>query len=115
VLRLQDRKDTRVYLDRYLFDAVKIIFGAARAFPPPISREDVRADVAIATHWHEDHLEPGSIPVIARNNPECKLIMPPSARSGTELGQSAFPGCATTVGLKKGDRRCHVRGHSSTA
>lgn len=70
---------TRIYLDPYLSDVVKTIFGAARAFPPPIPAEDVRADALIATHWHEDHLDPGSIPVIARNNPECKLIMPPSA------------------------------------
>jgi L-ascorbate 6-phosphate lactonase len=70
---------TRIFLDPYLSDIVKVIFGAGRAFPPPISAEDVRADVVIATHWHEDHLDPGAIPIIARNNPECKLIMPPSA------------------------------------
>jgi L-ascorbate 6-phosphate lactonase len=70
---------TVIYIDPYLSDAVKDIFGTSRAFPPPISAEDVRADVIVSTHWHEDHLDPGSIPVIARHNPETRFIMPPSA------------------------------------
>ena len=41
--------------------------------------EDVRTDVVISTHWHEDHLDPGSTPIIARNNPEAKFCMPPSS------------------------------------
>src|SRR5580698_1248880 len=72
---------TVIYLDPYLSDAVKGIFGADRAFPAPIHPEDVRADAVISTHWHEDHLDPGSIPIIARNNPGAKFIMPPSATS----------------------------------
>jgi L-ascorbate metabolism protein UlaG (beta-lactamase superfamily) len=70
---------TVVYLDAYLSDAVKGIFGAERAFAPPIDPEEVRADAFIATHWHEDHLDPGLIPIVARNNPHAKFIMPPSA------------------------------------
>jgi L-ascorbate 6-phosphate lactonase len=72
-------KDTIFYVDPYLSDSVKDIFGAERAFPPPIEPQDVRADLVIATHWHEDHLDPGSIPVIARNNPDAMFVMPPSA------------------------------------
>ncbi|MGC2399488.1 MAG: MBL fold metallo-hydrolase [Acidobacteriaceae bacterium] len=70
---------TVVYLDPYLSNAVKAIFGADRAFTPPIDPEDVRADIIIATHWHEDHLDPGLIPIAARNNPDARFIMPPSA------------------------------------
>ncbi len=72
-------KGTVVYLDAYLSDAVKGIFGADRAFAPPIDPSDARADAFIATHWHEDHLDPGFIPTAARNNPQAKFIMPPSA------------------------------------
>jgi L-ascorbate 6-phosphate lactonase len=72
---------TIVYVDPYLSNIVKSIFGAERAFPPPIEPEEVRADCIISTHWHEDHLDPGLIPVIARNNPEAKFLMPPSATS----------------------------------
>ncbi len=72
-------KSTVIYLDAYLSDAVKAIFGAERAFPPPIDSQEVRADAFIATHWHEDHLDPGLIPIAARNNPDARFIMPPSA------------------------------------
>jgi len=68
-----------IYIDPYLSDSVKQIFGTGRAFPPPISPEEVVADAIISTHWHEDHLDPGSIPIIARNNPHARFIMPPSA------------------------------------
>jgi L-ascorbate 6-phosphate lactonase len=53
-------KGTVVYLDAYLSDAVKAIFCADRAFPPPIDPQDARADAFISTHWHEDHLDPWS-------------------------------------------------------
>lgn len=68
-----------VYVDPYLSDSVKSIFGTGRAFAPPILPEEVRADAVISTHWHEDHLDPGSIPAIWENNPEAQFIMPPSA------------------------------------
>ena len=70
-----------VYIDPYLSNSVKGIFGVERAYPPPVSPEDVRADAVVSTHWHEDHLDPGSIPIIARNNPDARFLMPPSATS----------------------------------
>lgn len=70
---------TVIFLDPYLSNCVEAMFGMKRAFAPPITPEEVRADTIISTHWHEDHLDPGSIPTIARNNPEAKFIMPPSA------------------------------------
>jgi L-ascorbate 6-phosphate lactonase len=70
-----------IYVDPYLSNSVKGIFGAERAFPAPILPEEVRTDAVISTHWHEDHLDPGSIPMIARNNPNAHFIMPPSATS----------------------------------
>jgi L-ascorbate metabolism protein UlaG (beta-lactamase superfamily) len=66
-------------IDPYLSNAVEEIFGLPRAFPAPLNPEAVRADVVISTHWHEDHLDPGSIPIIARNNLDAKFVMPPSA------------------------------------
>jgi len=77
----KDANDTIIYLDPYLSNAVKGIFGADRAFSAPIAPEDVRTHAVVSTHWHEDHLDPGSIPIIARNNPGAKFIMPPSATS----------------------------------
>jgi L-ascorbate metabolism protein UlaG (beta-lactamase superfamily) len=70
-----------LYVDPYLSNCVKEMFGAGRAFPPPIHAADVRADAVISTHWHEDHLDPASIPVIAANDARTRFIMPPSAVS----------------------------------
>ena len=76
---------TQVYIDPYLSNVAEDIFGAGnkRGFPTPIRAEDVRADAIIATHWHEDHLDPGAIPVIARHSPATRFIMPPSATGHT--------------------------------
>ena len=72
---------TMLFLDPYLSDSVNGIFGVGRAFPAPLAPEDVRADAVISTHWHEDHLDPGTIPVIANVSAATKFIMPPSAMS----------------------------------
>jgi L-ascorbate 6-phosphate lactonase len=73
------RLGTLVCIDPYLSNCVESMFGRKRAFPAPIAIDDLRADAIISTHWHEDHLDPGSIPAVARNNRNAKLIMPPSA------------------------------------
>jgi L-ascorbate 6-phosphate lactonase len=70
---------TVISLDPYLSNCVEAMFGMKRAFPSPIGPADLRADAIISTHWHEDHLDPVSIPIIARNNPAAKFIMPASA------------------------------------
>lgn len=70
---------TQIYIDPYLSDIVRDIFGSARAFPPPIAAEQARPDIVISSHWHEDHLDPGAIPVIAEHSPMTRFIMPPSA------------------------------------
>src|SRR3981081_4085549 len=61
--------------DPYLSHCMEELFGMKRAVAPPIDPEELRADAIISTHWHEDHLDPGSIPTIARNNPDAKFIM----------------------------------------
>ena len=70
---------TQIYVDPYLSDAARAIFGLARAFPAPIADEDARPDVVICTHWHEDHLDPEAIPIIARHSAATRFVMPPSA------------------------------------
>ena len=69
----------QVWIDPYLSDAVFRIFGVRRAFPAPITAAEAAPDVVISTHWHEDHLDPGTIPELARRLPEAKFVMPPSA------------------------------------
>jgi L-ascorbate metabolism protein UlaG (beta-lactamase superfamily) len=70
-----------VYIDPYLSDSVRAIFGQGRAVETPIPPEDARPDVVICTHWHEDHLDPGTIPVIARHSPRTQFVMAPTAMS----------------------------------
>src|SRR5262245_17535115 len=71
---------TQIYIDPYLSNIVAQIFGAERGFPAPVSAEEARPDLVIATHWHEDHLDPGAIPTLMRNS-NAILWCPPSARS----------------------------------
>src|SRR4029077_5175513 len=70
---------TVLYVDPYLSNCARELFGLGRAFPPPIAAEDVRADAIISTHWHEDHLDPVSLPTIAKSDSKAVFIMPPSA------------------------------------
>ena len=69
----------QIWIDPYLSDVVRSMFGVGRAFPPPITVSEAEPDVVISTHWHEDHLDPGSIPQLARRRPEARFVMPPSA------------------------------------
>ena len=69
----------QVWIDPYLSDVVKTMFGVARAFPPPITTAEAAPDFVISTHWHEDHLDPGCIPELARRRPNAKFIMSPGA------------------------------------
>lgn len=78
---LKTSEGTQIYIDPYLSDSVKGIFGQARAFPAPIEPDEARPSVVISSHWHEDHLDPGTIPVIARHSPRTRFVMPPSAMS----------------------------------
>jgi len=69
----------QVWIDPYLSDIVKAMFGVARAFPPPITAAEAEPDFVISTHWHEDHLDPGCIPELARRRPNAKFIMSPGS------------------------------------
>jgi L-ascorbate 6-phosphate lactonase len=69
----------QVWIDPYLSDIVKAMFGIDRAFPAPISAAEAEPDFIISTHWHEDHLDPGCIPELARRRPGAKFIMSPGA------------------------------------
>lgn len=71
---------TQVYVDPYLSDIVAVIFDQPRGFPAPISAEDARPDLVIATHFHEDHLDPEALPIIAKHS-RAQFWCPPTAQS----------------------------------
>jgi L-ascorbate 6-phosphate lactonase len=68
---------TQIYVDPYFSNCVAAIFGIERAFPAPISAEAARPDLLIATHWHEDHLDPAGVPIVARSS-QARFLAPPS-------------------------------------
>ncbi|MEO6876539.1 MAG: MBL fold metallo-hydrolase [Opitutaceae bacterium] len=69
----------QIWIDPYLSDVVKTMFGIARAFPPPLTAAEAEPDVVISTHWHEDHLDPGCIPELAQHRPNAKFVMSPGS------------------------------------
>ena len=71
---------TQVYIDPYFSNCVAQIFGVERAVPPPVPVEEAQPDLVVATHWHEDHLDPAGLPILARRSPT-QFLCPPSCRS----------------------------------
>jgi len=71
---------TQVYVDPYFSNCVSQIFGVERAGPPPIPVEEAEPDLVVATHWHEDHLDPEGLPILARRRPT-QFLCPPTCRS----------------------------------
>ena len=47
---------------------------------PPIALDPAKAKptVLITSHWHDDHLDPEAVPIIARMSPETVFVGPPS-------------------------------------
>ena len=86
-----------MWIDPYLSDVVKTMFGVARAFPAPITATEGQPDFVISTHWHEDHLDPGCIPELARQRPSAKFIMSPGAMSHA-VSWGLSPKQITTLG-----------------
>ena len=74
----------RVFLDPYLSDSCERLFGFKRLSLPALRPEEVEADWVILTHEHADHLDPDAIPVIARNNPNCRFAAPAGCTAGLE-------------------------------
>src|SRR5437868_10906922 len=72
---------TQVYVDPYFTNCVSQIFGIERAGPPPVPVEEARPDLLIGTHWHEDHLDPEGLPLLAKHSPSTQYLVPPSGRS----------------------------------
>jgi len=74
-----------VFLDAYLSNVCEAIWKLPRFAPTLIEPADVQADAWLSSHWHEDHLDPGSLPVVARVSPSTRFVMPPTgyARAGS--------------------------------
>ena len=69
-------------LDPYLSNslAAKYIgtkFPHIRMMQPPLQPEEPRnLDLVLCSHRHSDHMDPGTLPTLIENNPNCKIVVP---------------------------------------
>lgn len=91
-----------IYLDPYLSDIAERLFGFKRLSLPPVTADEVRADLVLITHEHADHLDSDALPTIVRNNPGCRFAAPAGCTQGlTEAGVA--PGAQIVLE----PNRCH--------
>jgi L-ascorbate metabolism protein UlaG (beta-lactamase superfamily) len=71
-----------VLVDPYLSDHLAIKyhgkrFPHARMMAAPVEPHDLpRVDLVICTHRHSDHMDPGTLPVLAKRHPGCRFVVP---------------------------------------
>ena len=71
-----------VLIDPYLSDTLAEKyrgrrFEHRRAMAAPIAPDALpRVDLVMCTHRHGDHMDPGTLPVIARDHPDCRFVVP---------------------------------------
>jgi L-ascorbate metabolism protein UlaG (beta-lactamase superfamily) len=75
---------TRILIDPYLSDFLADKYKGSqfphiRMTPEPVRAEEIhQLDFVLCTHRHSDHMDPGTAPVLARNNRDCLFIIPRS-------------------------------------
>jgi len=75
-----------IYLDPYLSNCARQMYGFKRIYPPPIGAEEVEADYLLITHEHGDHLDRDSVPRIMEKS-DTELIGPdPVIEECKEMG-----------------------------
>ncbi|MBI9102267.1 MAG: MBL fold metallo-hydrolase [Spirochaetales bacterium] len=71
-----------ILVDPYLSDALAAKYKGkkyphTRMMDPPIAPEELtKIDYYLSSHAHSDHMDPGLIPLVAKNNPDCTFIIP---------------------------------------
>ena len=76
----------RVLIDPYLSDHLArkyqgTEFPHIRMMAPPALPEAIHGvDAVLCSHRHSDHMDPGTLPTLAANNPACRFILPRAER-----------------------------------
>lgn len=90
---------TIVLIDPYLSDSVTRSYGLPRAVAAPLDPAEAHADALLATHSHEDHLDPDCIePFLSHDR--SRFIGPPTA---TDKVVAAGIDPARTTAVGRGD------------
>ncbi|WAP69742.1 MBL fold metallo-hydrolase [Jiella pelagia] len=98
----------RVVVDPYLSNSLAEKyrgrrFAHERMMPPPVGPGEIAHVIAVlATHAHTDHLDPGTLPQLLRNNPGASLVVPRSARD-VALERSGV-GAERLIAIEAGER-----------
>ncbi len=72
--------DIVIYIDPYVSDYLEKL-GAVRTYPAPIAPEHItNADYYLITHEHLDHLDPGTVSVVAKQSPHTVFMAPACCR-----------------------------------
>ena len=71
-----------VLIDPYLSDSLAVKyagkkFSHERMMASPVQPEELRnVDLCLSTHGHSDHMDPGTLPIVAAHNPDCRFVAP---------------------------------------
>ena len=105
-------------IDPYLSDSLAKkyagkIYPHIRAMPAPLSPAQARGiDAVLCTHRHSDHMDPGTLPDVAAQNPPCIFVIPKAARGrALEIGLAA----ERIAAMADGDRLLPFEGISIEA
>jgi L-ascorbate metabolism protein UlaG (beta-lactamase superfamily) len=72
----------RFLVDPYLSNSLEEKYRGSdkphnRLMPPPVMVEDLSGlQFVFCTHAHSDHMDPGTLPAIARDIPNCRFVIP---------------------------------------
>lgn len=73
---------TRLLVDPYLSDSLAVKYRGRplaheRLMAPPIAPGEMRGvDWCLCSHAHSDHMDPGTLPILAAANPTCRFVVP---------------------------------------
>jgi L-ascorbate metabolism protein UlaG (beta-lactamase superfamily) len=76
------RRGLGIVIDPYLSDSLADKyrggeFAHLRMMPPPMAPEELHdLDWVLCTHAHTDHMDPGTLPALADDNPRCYFVVP---------------------------------------
>ena len=86
------RNGIRILIDPYLSDSLAIKyegeeFAHRRMMQPPVTPDELNGlNWVFCTHAHSDHMDPGTLPILAKNNHDCRFVVP-RAEASTALAR----------------------------